>query len=136
MDLQQAKNALTVPTVVLKIIPDVDGTVRIAELVRFEYSVTVKGAWTGPGGVDLFHHAAVPVAALPVREIVSVAHTYTDSWIGTSEVVYDYMSEAFRSPDHEPATVRIADSRPLPTALSARLPAASPIRRLLPPLDQ
>jgi acetoacetate decarboxylase len=49
LDPQQAKKSLAVPTVVLKIIPDVDGTIRIAELVRFEYSVTVKGAWTGPG---------------------------------------------------------------------------------------
>jgi acetoacetate decarboxylase len=48
MDPQQARKALTVPTVVLKIIPDPDGTIRIAELVRFEYSVTVKGAWDRP----------------------------------------------------------------------------------------
>jgi acetoacetate decarboxylase len=56
LDPQQAKKSLAVTTAVLKIIPDVDGTICIAELVRFEYSVTVKGAWTGPGSVDLFHH--------------------------------------------------------------------------------
>ena len=93
MDPQQARKALTVPTVVLKIIPDPDGTIRIAELVRFEYSVTVKGAWIGPGSVTLFHHAAVPLAALPVREIVSVSHTYSDSWIEDTKIVYDYMKE-------------------------------------------
>jgi acetoacetate decarboxylase len=93
MNLEHAKKVLTIPTVVLKIIPDVDGTIRIAELVRFEYSVTMKGAWTGLGGIDLFHHAAVPVAALPVREVVSVTHTYTDSRIGTSEVIYCYTSD-------------------------------------------
>jgi len=93
MDPQQARKALTIPTVVLKIIPDPDGTIRIAELVRFEYSVTVKGAWIGPGSVTLFHHAAVPLATLPVREIVSVSHTYSDSWIEGIKVVYDYMIE-------------------------------------------
>jgi hypothetical protein len=34
MDPQQARKAPTVPTVVLKIISDPDGTIRIAELVR------------------------------------------------------------------------------------------------------
>jgi acetoacetate decarboxylase len=53
----------------------------------------VKGAWTGPGSVNLFHHAAVPLAALPVREIVSVSHTYSDSWIEDTKIVYDYMKE-------------------------------------------
>jgi acetoacetate decarboxylase len=43
--------------------------------------------------VTLFHHAAVPLAALPVRKIVSVSHTYSDSWIEDTKVVYDYMKE-------------------------------------------
>jgi acetoacetate decarboxylase len=90
MDTQQAQKELAVPTVVLKMIPDIDGSIRIAELVRFTYSVTLKGAWTGPGSVDLFHHAAAPLAALPVRDVVSVTHTYSDSWIEDATVVHDY----------------------------------------------
>jgi MmyB-like transcription regulator ligand binding domain len=59
MNLEHAKKVLTIPTVVLKIIPDVDGTIRIAELVRFEYSVTMKAAWTGLGGIDHMRHPEV-----------------------------------------------------------------------------
>jgi acetoacetate decarboxylase len=95
VEIAKAKNALTIPGVVLKIIPDVDGKARIAELVRFEYSdVTVKSAWTGPGSLDLFHHAAVPLAALPVRQIVSVLHTYGDYLLQPGKVVYNYLKSA------------------------------------------
>lgn len=93
VDQHVAEKLLKVPSVVLKIIPDVDGGIRIAELVRFEYAVTVKGAWTGPGSLDMFHNTAVPLAALPVREMVSVLHTHSDSWIKAGKVVHDYMKE-------------------------------------------
>jgi hypothetical protein len=33
------------------------------------------------------------------REIVSVVHTYNDSWIEANKVVYDYMKEGIRNPD-------------------------------------
>jgi acetoacetate decarboxylase len=40
--------ALTEPGFLLKIIPHVDGTARICELVRYRCEdVTVKGAWEG-----------------------------------------------------------------------------------------
>jgi len=49
MDVNAAKASLTAPNFLLKIIPHVDGTVRIRELVRFHLEeITVKGAWTGP----------------------------------------------------------------------------------------
>ena len=41
--------------------------------------VTVKGAWTGPGGLDLRHHALAPIADLPVLEILSTVHIVADS---------------------------------------------------------
>jgi acetoacetate decarboxylase len=92
LETAQAQKALIRPSVVLKIIPDVDGKARVAELVRFEYSdVTVKGAWTGPGSLDLFHHEAVPVAALPIRQVVSVVHTYSDSLLQAGKAVHNYL---------------------------------------------
>jgi acetoacetate decarboxylase len=92
MELAQAKKSLSTPSVVLKIVPHVDGKVRSVELVRFEYSdITVKGAWVGPGSLDLFHHEAVPLAALPVQKIVSVVHTYSDSLLQPGKVVHDYL---------------------------------------------
>lgn len=69
-----------------------DGKPRILELVRFEYQdVVIKGAWTGPGTLDLFPHALAPLAELPVREIVSVAHTVSDVTLPFGEVVHDYL---------------------------------------------
>ncbi len=53
--------------------------------------VTVKGAWTGPAGLELAHHALAPLAELPVLEVVSAAHFVADLTLGLGEVVYDYM---------------------------------------------
>lgn len=93
VDLAQAAVAMRTPGVVLKVIPDVDGkTARIAELVRFEYStVELKEAWTGAASLELFDHEAVPIAALPVREIVSVRHTLGNFMLAPGKVVHDYL---------------------------------------------
>jgi acetoacetate decarboxylase len=93
MDPEKARKSLSVPGVVLKIIPHVDGKPRILELVRFEYKdLVLKGAWTGPGGLELFHHALAPLAELPAREIVSVTHTICDITLPYGKVVYDYLA--------------------------------------------
>jgi len=84
--------SLTAPNFLLKIIPHVDGTVRICELVRYYCEdVTVKGAWEGPGAIELFHHALAPVAALPVLEVLSSVHILTDLTLGLGTVVHDYL---------------------------------------------
>jgi acetoacetate decarboxylase len=76
----------------LKIIPHVDGTLRICELVRYHAeNVTVKGAWTGPGTLALHPHPLATVAALPVLEIVSAEHFLADLSLGGGEVAYDYL---------------------------------------------
>ena len=95
MDPDEARKSLSVPGVVLKIIPHVDGKPRILELVRFDYQdLVVKGAWSGPGSLDLFHHALAPLADLPVREIVSVTHTIVDVTLPYGKVVYDYLGSS------------------------------------------
>ncbi|WP_085727217.1 acetoacetate decarboxylase [Pseudomonas sp. R37(2017)] len=93
IDLAEASKSMRTPGVVLKVIPDVDGkTPRIAELVRFEYStVELKEAWTGAASLELFDHEAVPIAALPVREIVSVRHTLGNYLLAPGKVVHDYL---------------------------------------------
>jgi acetoacetate decarboxylase len=76
----------------LKIVPHVDCTPRILELVRYYLEdVTVKGAWTGPAGLELAQHALAPLAELPVLEIVSAVHFVADLTFGLGEVVHDYM---------------------------------------------
>jgi len=85
--------SLTTPNYLLKIIPHVDGTARICELVRyFCVDVTVKGAWEGPAALELFHHALAPVASLPVLEVVSGVHIQTDLTLGLGTVVHDYLA--------------------------------------------
>ena len=70
-DLASVKASLAEPNFLLKIIPHVDGTPRICELVEFYLKdVDLKGAWTGPSSLNLWSHALAPVAELPVLEVV------------------------------------------------------------------
>ncbi len=84
---------LNEPGYLLKIIPHVDGTPRICELVRyFRQDIVLKGAWTGPGSLELHPHALAPLVDLPVLEIVSSAHVIADYTLGLGEVVHDYLA--------------------------------------------
>ncbi|KAA6182527.1 acetoacetate decarboxylase [Thiohalocapsa marina] len=83
------------PNFLLKIIPHVDGTARICELVRYALGdVRVKGAWSGPGALALFPHALAPVADLPVLEVVAARHLIADLTLNLGEVVVDYLHAA------------------------------------------
>jgi acetoacetate decarboxylase len=94
IDKATALKSLQVPGFLLKIIPHVDGTHRICELVRYQaHDVVVKGAWTGVGTLELHPHCEVPVANLPVREVVSAVHMLTDLTLEFGEVVYDYLAD-------------------------------------------
>ena len=86
--------ALGEPSFLLKIIPHVDGTPRICELVRYRLGdFAFKGAWTGPVALELEPHALAPVADLPVREVVSGIHLIADLTLNLGEVVYDYLAK-------------------------------------------
>ena len=92
LDHDKVLESLLTPNYMLKIIPHVDGTPRILEIVRyFLEEVTVKGAWSGPAALQLAHHTLAPVADLPVREIVGGAHIVTDLTLGLGQVVHDYL---------------------------------------------
>lgn len=94
LDIADVAKALLVPNYLLKIIPHVDGSPRILELVDYRLEdVTIKGAWTGPGALDLRPHALAPIADLPVREIISATHIIADLMLGLGKVVYDYLSD-------------------------------------------
>lgn len=84
--------ALTAANFLLKIIPHVDGTPRVCELVRYYMEdIVFKGAWAGPAALELFHHALAPVAQLPVREVLGATHILADLTLGLGEVVHDYL---------------------------------------------
>ena len=90
-DLDMVRRALAAPGFLLKIIPHVDGTTRICELVRYHTTeVLLKGAWTGPAALDLHPHALAPLADLPVLRVVSALHYVADLTLALATVVHDY----------------------------------------------
>jgi acetoacetate decarboxylase len=96
LDLGEVAASMAAPNFLLKIIPHVDGTARICELVEFSLEdVTVKGAWTGPAALSLNPHALAPVAELPVLEVVSATHILADLTLGLGRVVHDYLDDGF-----------------------------------------
>ena len=94
LDLAAVKKTLEAPGFLLKILPHVDSSARVCELVRFVASdVTVKGAWTGPASLELHPHCFAPVAKLPVLEVLSAVHLVADISLVNGQVVHDYLAE-------------------------------------------
>jgi acetoacetate decarboxylase len=93
-DLAAVEASLAAPNFLLKIMPHVDGSARVCELVEYHLEdVLVKGAWTGPGALHLESHALAPVAELPVVEVVSAIHILSDLTLGLGKVVHDYLGK-------------------------------------------
>jgi len=94
LNTEDIHQSLMIPNYLLKIIPHVDGTPRICELVEYYLEdVTVKGAWTGPAEIILTPHALAPVSHLPVRKVISGMHVITDLTLPYGKVVYDYLKD-------------------------------------------
>jgi acetoacetate decarboxylase len=92
LDLKKMAEAMKAPIYLLKIIPHVNGSIQICELVEIYLTdVTIKGAWKGPAQLELAHHALAPVASLPVRRIVKAVHLLTDLTLPYGTVVHDYL---------------------------------------------
>ena len=83
---------LTATNFLLKIIPHVDGSRRIFELLKYHLEdVTLKGVGTGPRSFSLFAHALAPVAELPILEVVSTTQLAADLSLGLGRALYDYL---------------------------------------------
>jgi acetoacetate decarboxylase len=92
-DREAVLASLSAPNYLLKIIPHVDGSPRICELVEYYLEdINLKGAWTGPAALSLSPHALAPVAALPVTEVVSATHIIADITLGLGKVAHDYLA--------------------------------------------
>lgn len=99
--------SLAAPNFLIKIIPDVDGSPRICELVRYYLTdVTLKEAWTAPAALDLRPHVMADVAKLPVLEVVSAVHFTADLTLGLGEVVHDYLAEQSAASAIQPEKAR------------------------------
>jgi acetoacetate decarboxylase len=95
LDAAAVKKSMEAPSFLLKIIPHVDGTPRICELVQYSLTdIIIKGAWSGPGALELNPHALAPVAALPVLEILSAVHIMADLTLPYGTVVHDYLNQS------------------------------------------
>lgn len=91
--LAEAHAALAAPGFLLKIMPHVDGSPRICELVRHTKSdLTVRGAWTGPAALDLRPHALAPLTDLPVWEVMGALHVIADYTLDLGTVAHDYLA--------------------------------------------
>jgi acetoacetate decarboxylase len=97
-DPAQALRSLRQPNFVLKIIPHVDSTPRICELVRYHLEdIEVKESWSVPAELQLFRHVIADVARLPVLEVLSGHHLIADLTLGHGEVVFDYLADGART---------------------------------------
>lgn len=93
-DSKAILKSLEQPVFLLKNIPDVDGKPQINQLTRtYMKDFNFKGAWTGPGSLELHPHALAPIADLPVKRIISVSHFITDLTLPYGEVVEDYLTK-------------------------------------------
>ena len=93
LDPEPVIKSLGGPNYLLKIIPHVDGTPRICELVRYSMTdIVLKGAWSGPGALTLVDHALAPVFDLPVLEVLSTVHIIADLTLPLGHVAHDYLS--------------------------------------------
>lgn len=91
-DRDAVLRSLGQPNWLLKIMPDVDCSPRVCELVEYRLEdVTLEGAWEGPAALQLFEHALAPVARLPVVQVLGGLHLSTDLTLGLGRVVHDYL---------------------------------------------
>ena len=94
IDKDAVAKSMAAPGYLLKIIPHVDATPRICELVRYRLEdIHVKEAWKSPADLELFRHAMADVAGPPVLEVVSAVHFIADLTLGLGEVVHDYLAQ-------------------------------------------
>ena len=76
----------------LKLIPHVDGTLAIAQLVSFRLTdITIKGAWSGSSRLHLVPHVNAPVADFPVCKIIDGLHLIADLTLPYGNVIHDYL---------------------------------------------
>jgi len=94
LDNKNILKAMKEPQFLLKIIPDVDGKIKICELVEYHMkNIKIKEAWTGPAALELHAHSLAPISELPVLEVISAVHFIADLTLSYGEVVYDYLKE-------------------------------------------
>jgi acetoacetate decarboxylase len=81
------------PSFTLKVIPHVDCSPRVLQLVQMQLSnVAIQGAWIGPPALSIRSHAMAR-DELPIIDVVSAVHVIADSTLGPAMVIKDYLSK-------------------------------------------
>lgn len=94
LDVNDIAKTIGKTQVNLKLIPDVDGSLKIAQLAAYNLdNITVKGAWSGPARLSLIPHANAPVADLPVKTCIEGMHFIADLTLPYARVIHDYLKE-------------------------------------------
>jgi acetoacetate decarboxylase len=85
---------MTKTQVNFKLIPDIDGSPAIAQLVGYNLTdIQVKGGWSGRARLHLVPHVNAPVADLPVRKVLGGLHFIADLTLPYGRVLHDYLKE-------------------------------------------
>ena len=93
-DYSRERELLARTQVTLKLIPDIDGTPAIAQLVAVKFEdFSVKGAWTGRARLELVPAVNCPLADLPVHKVVGGLHMVTDMTLPYGKVMHDYLAK-------------------------------------------
>lgn len=91
--LDEVAKGLAKLNVNLKLLPDVDGTPKIAQLVGYNLEqIHVHGAWEGDARLHLIPHVNCRVADLPVKRIVGGRHQIVDFVLPYGRVLHDYLA--------------------------------------------
>jgi len=91
-DLGDVAEMLKRTQVTLKLIPDIDGSPAIAQLVGITFAeVVVKGAWSGRARLEMIESVNCPMADLPVLEPMGGLHIVTDMTLPYGRVLHDYL---------------------------------------------
>ena len=77
----------------LKLLPDVDGKPKVAQLVGYNLEdIVVHGAWDGPARLHYVPHVNCRVADLPVKRIFGGRHQLVDFVLPYGRVLHDYLA--------------------------------------------
>ena len=77
----------------LKLLPDVDGKPKVAQLVGYNFEdIHVHGAWEGDARLHLIPHVNCRVADLPIKRIVGGRHQIIDFVLPYGRVLHDYLA--------------------------------------------
>lgn len=88
----ELKSKLQKPQVNLKIIPGVDGSDDVRQLIQYNVDIiNIHEAWKGPARLHLVPHVNAPVADFPIDQILGATHIIADLLLPYGKVIHDYL---------------------------------------------